>query len=344
MDYLKELFHESLNEEGAIEVAGYSFYRDVILRELESEGYKEVFNDWLERRREDNLARAEEILAKFDNYQRFEKIQELYKRGAIIPFVGAGMSVSSGFPSWTAFLYEVLSDTEIKEEIFDTLVAKGEYEEAAQLLADSLPHGVFLERVENTFDKTPNDKKFKICGPIQRLPYLFKSAVITTNFDHVLSKCYESRGCSFDDQLLGADAKDLQKQLGEHKKTLVKLHGKANSSRYRVLTKSEYDNHYENNDALKKVIEVISSRTLLFLGCSLTVDRVIKCLVEIMQDKGVENIPRHYAFLKLSEGGEERLTRRNELAAANIYPIWYTEDHDECIEALLEKLAEGTEI
>lgn len=337
MDYLKELFHESLNEEGTVEVAGYPFYRDVILRELESEGYREAFNEWLELRREDNLVKAEAILAQFDNRQRFKKIQELYTRGAIIPFVGAGMSMPSGYPSWTTFLYDALNDTNIPKEAFDALISNGEYEEAAQLLFDNLPHGIFLERVENTFDELP-----KPSGPIQRLPALFQSAVITTNFDRILAKCYTDAGIPFEEELIGADAKELPKQLGENRRTLVKLHGKANSSRHRVLTKSEYDNHYANGATLKQVIEVISNRTLLFLGCSLTIDRTIKCLAEIMQEKGGEDLPRHYAFLKLNEG-DDRVARINQLAAANIRPIWYTEDHDESIEALLEKLAEGTE-
>jgi hypothetical protein len=337
MDYLKELFHESLNDEGIVEVAGYPFYRDVILRELESEGYKEVFTDWLARRREDNLARAEEILAQFDNRKRFVKIQELYKRGAIIPFVGAGMSMSSGYPSWTSFLYEILNDTKIPKEAFDILISNGEYEEAAQLLFDNLPHGTFLERVENTFDEP-----LKPCGSVQRLPLLFKSAVITTNFDNVLKKCFEDAAIPFEEELKGADAKELPRQLGQNKRTLVKLHGTANTSRDRILTKSEYDRHYSNSSTLKQVIEAISSKTLLFLGCSLTIDRTVRCLAEIMQEKGIDNLPRHYAFLKINDG-DDRLARRDQLAAANIYPIWYTEDHDECIEALLEKLAEGAE-
>lgn len=338
MDYLKELFHESLNDEGIVEVAGYPFYRDVILRELETEGYKEEFNNWLARRREDNLARAEEILAQFDNRRRFVKIQELYKRGAIIPFVGAGMSMPSGYPSWTSFLYEILNDTKIQKEAFDVLISNGEYEEAAQLLFDNLPHGTFLERVENTFDEP-----LKPCGSVQRLPLLFQSAVITTNFDNVIKKCFVDAGFPFEEELKGAEAIELPRQLGQNKRTLVKLHGTANTSRDRILTKSEYDRHYADSATLKQVIEAISSKTLLFLGCSLTIDRTVKCLAEIMQEKGIENLPRHYAFLKINDE-DDRLARRDQLAAANIYPIWYTEDHDECIEALLEKLAEGTEI
>jgi len=335
MDYLKDQFHDYLNEEGEINIAGYLFYRDSILKNLEVEGYNEAFDEWLQQRQIENLTRADEILSRYqENGPRFKKLQEIFRRGAITPFIGAGMSIPSGYPSWTGFLYQVLEDTHFPKADFDTLIQEGAYEEAAQVLSDDLPHGCFLERVENAFGLN-----HKLSGSVQRLPYLFKNAVITTNFDGVLAGCYLNAATAFDEVLLGVEAHELPRALGENKRILVKLHGKANSSSKRVLTKAEYNKHYEDEAALEAVIEAISNKTLLFIGCSLTVDRTLKCLSSIVQRKGIDNVPRHYALLRLNEG-DDRLSRRDELAKANIFPIWYTEDHDECIEALLEKLAE----
>ncbi|EKO3415612.1 SIR2 family protein [Vibrio fluvialis] len=335
MDYLTPQFHDYLNEEGEVDVAGYTFSRDNILKELEVEGYKEAFADWLQQRQIENLSRADEILNLHDNRARFNRLKEIYARGAIIPFVGAGMSMPSNYPGWTKFLYQVLDETKVSKVDFDEAIAKGQYEEAAQMLSDALPAGCFLEHVENAFGANQ-----EICGVVQRLPLIFKQAVVTTNFDDVLNRCYENTNFNFEEELLGPVAEELPRTLGENKRVLVKLHGKANSSRNRILTKDEYDKHYQDEQALESVIEAISNRTLLFLGCSLTVDRTVQCLARIVARKGYEHVPRHYAFLKLNEG-EDRLARRDQLAAANIYPIWYTDDHDESIEALLEKLTEG---
>lgn len=335
MEYLVPAFHESLNEEGGVYISGYTFSRDNILKELEIEGYTEAFNEWLQQRKNENIARAEEILSLFDNQGRFRKLREIYARGAIIPFVGAGMSMPSEYPGWTEFLYQMLDETKVNKAVFDETIAKGQYEEAAQMLSDALPVGCFLEHVENAFGGNQD-----ICGVVQRLPQVFKQAVVTTNFDNVLNRCYENANFNFEEELLGPNAEELPRALGENRRVLVKLHGKANSSRNRILIKDEYDNHYQNDHALETVIEAISNRTLLFLGCSLTVDRTVQCLSRIVARKGHEHVPRHYAFLKLNEG-EDRLARRDQLAAANIYPIWYTDDHDESIEALLEKLTEG---
>ncbi|WP_250657075.1 SIR2 family protein [Alkalimarinus coralli] len=335
MEYLTPQFHEYLNEEGDVEIAGNTFRRDRILISLEEKGYQEAFVDWLQQRQEENINRADEILGLYDNQRRFNKLKEIYARGAIIPFVGAGMSMPSDYPGWTKFLYQVLDETTVNKDAFNSTIEDGQYEEAAQMLSDALPAGCFLEYVENAFGANQ-----EIWGVVQRLPLIFKQAVVTTNFDNVLTRCYENANFNFEEELLGPAAEELPRALGENKRVLVKLHGKAGSSRNRILTKNEYDNHYQDDQALEAVIEAISNRTLLFLGCSLTIDRTIQCLSRIVDRKGHENVPRHYAFLKLNEG-EDRLARRDQLAAANIYPIWYTEDHDESIEALLEKLTEG---
>ena len=337
MEYLIPQFHDYLNEEGDVDVAGYLFRRDNILKELEQEGYTESFNEWLQQRQQDNLTRANEILALNDNRTRFQRLKEIFARGAIIPFVGAGMSMPSDYPGWTTFLYQVLDETIVNKDAFNSTITDGQYEEAAQMLSDALPAGCFLEHVENAFGANQ-----EICGVVQRLPLIFKQAVVTTNFDNVLTRCYENANFNFEEELLGPVAEELPRALGENKRVLVKLHGKASSSRNRILTKNEYDSHYQDDQALEAVIEAISNRTLLFLGCSLTIDRTIQCLSRIVDRKGHENVPRHYAFLRLNEG-EDRLARRDQLATANIYPIWYTEDHDESIEALLEKLTEGVD-
>ncbi|MEC9412806.1 MAG: hypothetical protein VX829_09030, partial [Pseudomonadota bacterium] len=182
MEYLIPQFHDYLNEEGEVDVAGYSFRRDNILKELEKEGYQEAFNEWLQQRQQDNLSRADEILVLYDNQRRFNKLKEIYARGAIIPFVGAGMAMPSDYPGWTNFLYQVLDETKVSKTDFDEAIAKGQYEEAAQMLSDALPSGCFLEYVENAFGANQ-----EICGVVQRLPLIFKQAVVTTNFDNVLN-------------------------------------------------------------------------------------------------------------------------------------------------------------
>lgn len=335
MDYLRYHFDNELNEEGEVIIAGYPFFRDVILRVLDPTAYDDAFSDWCNQKAEEKCAKADEILSCYDNKGRFFRLKELYEKNSVIPFIGAGMSIPSGYPGWTNFLKKICKETRIEEKNLQILIDNGEYEEAAELIYDSLPEGAFLEQIENHFSI-----EHSINGCIQKIPSIFNNSVITTNFDNVLERVYLSDGPNrFDEILLGGDSSDLFKILGEGKRALVKIHGKSTKSRSRILTKSEYDYHYNESGILESVIEAISNQTLLFIGCSLSNDRTLACLKKIAQRKGIENIPRHYAFLKLDEP-ENRLDRRDELVECNIHPIWYTEDHDECLDALLEKLAD----
>lgn len=337
MDYYDKLFRDYLNEDGDVFIAGTNFSRDFILLTIDESLYNEAYLEWLSQRKNELIDKADELLSQYKLSGRFQRIKDIYSKGMLRPFIGAGLSIPSDYPGWTSFLYEVLNETSIEQSVIDRCIAEGNYEGAAQLLSDALPDGGFLEQVENKFG-IDNE----IVGIIQKIPSIFSSTVVTTNFDNIIERCYESEGIVFNEVLLGSEAKDFPRLIGEGKSILLKLHGKANTSRNRVLTKNEYDNHYWSNQDLERIIECISQNSLLFLGCSLTIDRIIKCLQNIATIKGHENIPKHYAFLQLNDEST-RVTRQDELRRANIYPIWYVGDHDECLEALLEKLVDGVD-
>jgi len=341
MDFLEGKFNDELlaeiEDEGNVNIAGSSFPPYSILKDMDPGSYDNAFSYWKDQRKEMLLIKADEILGLYDNRDRFNLLKNSYKRGSVIPFIGAGMSIPSGYPGWTKFLRQHCNETRVCEEDLNHLLSQGKYEEAAQALADDMSAGSFDEAIENAFE---HDKE--LVGPIQLLPSIFDTSVITTNFDTVIKRCYDASESHFTQTLLGVDAKELPRYLGRGDKVLVKLHGNANSNRNRVLTYSEYEKHYGNPPCLQNTFEAISTKTLLFLGCSLVVDRTIQTLTHLVEEKGYEVATRHYALLSISED-EDRLERKNDLAKANIFPIWYPadEDHDECIEALFQKLIEG---
>lgn len=343
MNFLEGKFNDELfaeiEDKGNVKIADISFPPYSILKNMDPSGYDNAFSYWKGQRKEELLMKADEILGLHDNRGRFNLLRNSYRNGAVIPFIGAGMSIPSGYPGWTEFLRNLRNQTRVSEDYLNDLLSRGQYEEAAEELADDMAAGSFDEAIENIFGHDED-----LAGPIQLLPHIFDTSVITTNFDDVVKRCYEVSESPFKDFLLGADAIELPRYLGRGDKVLVKLHGKANSGRYRVLTYSEYQTHYGDQPSLLDVIEAISRQTLLFIGCCLVGDRTIQTLIQQCDAKGHDVATRHYAFLSISED-EDRLARRDDLAKANIYPIWYPadENHDECIEALLWKLKEGVQ-
>lgn len=344
MNYLKEQFHQSLATEGNSYVKdGRVFIREKhwapeeILHEISDDVYAEVFNEWLDERKDTLLQTAEEILDKFDNRDRFASLKKAFQEGTVIPFVGAGLSTTSGYPGWTEYLRNVCAESNLSVEDLNKMLSDGQYEEAAQTIHDDMGAPSFNEHLNNKFG---NEKE--PFGPVNYLPLIFKNGVITTNFDPIIETVYANEGRKFDEIMMGISAEEFPRLVATGKTILLKLHGHGDRLRDRVLTLTEYDRAYSEQKVLRNLVShAFFSKSMLFLGCSLSTDRTIKLMTEYVGEFGHENLPRHYAFVKLRDG-EDRLMRRGQLVAANIFPIWYEDlEHDEAIEALLQCLIDG---
>lgn len=346
MEHLKTTFHEELAspsgalvrfEKGEIHINDGRWAPHDLLLALGKDAYDQEFRSWLVNYREQRIERGQELLERFDQRERFDALKVAYRRDAVVPFIGAGMSQPSGYPGWKAFLHKLWAKLDKDKAELDALLERGEYEEAAQLLA--VLHGppLFNELVKNTFG---NEKP--IVGPIQLLPYLFSGPVVTTNFDDVLKRCYEATNIFFSETLLGAQAQEFPSVLATKKPFLTKLHGTANSIANRVLTKDEYDRAYADPKTFNRVVSSLCSTTLLFLGCGLSVDRLLTLFKRRVEAEGHEGGAHHYAFLRAPSTGAELRIREAFLIEHNIYPIWYADvDESAEIEALLYGLADG---
>lgn len=343
MKHLKPMFVDALAQEqnlyvdkGRVHIRNKHWAPDEILEGLlDPDAYNDLFLEWVQERKEELIESAKTILDEYGLQDRFGKLKEVYARGAVVPFVGAGLSVSSGYPGWTAFLKQHIRETQISPDEFDQILRAGQYEEAAQKLVEALGPA-FNEAVENAFGRTRD-----ISGCVQLLPHVFDSCVITTNFDDVTKRCYEAAGKPFSEELSGEHSRELPRKLAEGKRILLKLHGTSTSPRGRILTAAEYQKHYGDGEELQKAIEAICSKTLLFVGCSLTVDRTLTAMKAFVQANGHDNIARHYAFLPAPGNDADKNARRDALIECNVYPIWYPAGaHDDSIEALLLALME----
>jgi hypothetical protein len=128
VEFLRPLFHQELDDEGEVIIAGEPFARHDILNGLAPEPYRIAFNEWLENRRIRLLEKASEVLSHFDNAARFEQLSIAFNKGATIRFVGAGLSAPSGFPTWTKFLYQLCDESHVSPNDLRALLNEGCYE------------------------------------------------------------------------------------------------------------------------------------------------------------------------------------------------------------------------
>jgi hypothetical protein len=165
---------------------------------------------------------------------------------ALVPFVGAGLSMPMGFPSWGGFLKDLAAECGKAAEVA-RLLRQGQYEEAAETVELGLSAELFNDRVGHTF----GERKSKSCelrGAVLALPDLAVGPVVTSNFDRVLERVFSEAGSPFEHVVWGSQVDSMRRAIADNKPFLLKIHGDAEERSGRVLTKSEYEAHYASKD------------------------------------------------------------------------------------------------
>jgi hypothetical protein len=334
----REVLSADIDVDGNVIVGGVVFSPVQIL-ERDEDSYREAFLAWINEDwipiRDERLA---DILADGTNRQRYEELLNTVIGGRVVPFIGSGMSTPSKMPLWSDFLRTLRASSTLAESELEAMLTSGEYEEAATALLAKMPRHLFDERLEETFKSRPANG---IVGAVRFVPELFGGTAITTNFDDVLETVYKAVGTPYEEVLNGSGIAWFRKLRAKGLRCLLKIHGHHTNSEGRVLTKTEYEAAYGLGCAARVELEyVFGSDPLLFMGCSLSNDRTMQLIKEIVD--GDNGTPRNYAFMKRPSDSTTQLAREHFLSERKIFPVWYDGDHDESVEALLVGLVRAT--
>ena len=296
--------------------------------------YSTWLNDIWKPRQRDNLS---VILDYGNNRDRFFDLGEAVQQEYVAPIVGSGMCVTSGLPMWSQFLLDVGESIDVETSTLNQMIEAERFEDAANFLADTSHFRLFNERIEH--DLRVIEPKM-IDGPILLLPQLFGKLMITTNFDNVLQDLYAISDATFDWVLTGQQLDRYHELQDSTESVLLKLHGDRQDESDRVLLSHEYETAYGAGGVVSGLLSTfIRNHNILFMGCSLTTDRTMDLMHAIAGPN--RKLPKHFAFLPLSDEAGQKNIRENWLAERGIYPIWYDTaqfDHDEALFALLEGL------
>ncbi|AVP98346.1 hypothetical protein C7S18_14620 [Ahniella affigens] len=279
------------------------------------------------------------------NERRFDELKRACQRGFVIPFIGAGMSKSAGCPEWKEYLLNLCPDAGFdRDPIRQRLEDHGDYEGVMHDLVTKLGENRFNQDFERDFDP-PGE----VSGAVLRLPDLFDSCAITTNFDRVLEKAYEKSGKAFVEKTTGrgliGSINAFYRAIPAGERHLLKLHGSLTNAAERVLNKAEYDDAYGNDGNIhfdrpvpKLLKRLYTSFSFLFLGCSLSFDRTIQTFTKIAQDVGADSLPHHYAILACPSDADRRSKLEQRLVDAHISAIWFPEGEYQHIEEMFALL------
>jgi hypothetical protein len=294
----------------------------------------------------DDAERAE--ILNIHDYPRNDPVFGEFKRccrnGIVIPFIGAGMSVSAGCKSWRDYLLGLAGEASL-----DVAAATARLDERADYegLTEDVIEALTEERFERDFERDFANIRLAESA-VALLPALFSRCAITTNFDRVAEESWLVAGSAFREKVFGrGNTNAFFRAIASGDHYILKLHGNLNSPVERVLRKTEYDAAYGGDGNIhfecplpKLLRRLYMSYSFLFLGCSLAADRTVQTFLAVAQQEGGDNLPHHYAILAAPSDAAKKRALDERLAEAHITPIWYPEDEHDRITDILRLLIE----
>jgi len=313
----------------------YGYTPSEVLYWVDRKAYGDELDSWqgvcqLEKHQE-----AMAFLKRTKQESIFNDLVDAIRVGRIVPFFGAGLSKSYGYPMWGEALKKLAEkiDCTIDDhlEIFD-------YLGAAQALYDH-SSDEFHNFIRTEFRQRSIGSRE--LGVVSLLPQLVRGCVITTNFDSIIEDVLKEKGHSLDAYIHGAqEGHNFFQKLIRNERCILKLHGDAGHDKTYIFTMQKYDEVYGNPICFKKQLpralrQIFISHSLLFVGCSLEQDRTLELFQSVVVEESFE-IPDHFALLNAPTDSLQKRDKERRLLKMKIRPIWYdAPNHDH---ALLEKI------
>jgi len=246
----------------------------------------------------------------------------IHYRNNIVPFIGAGMSVSMGYQTWFNFLKSKLNtlsknpDLKQKVKSIRNKLSKKDYLDVADEI-DKLYNNNFYTVIKRDFAPRENMEK---ADHIQFLQQLGCKTVLTTNYDNVLETQMVIDN-KYPELVLPYSSYDIIDKDKTGNPLVVKLHGTYDEPDSIVFTKTQYEEKYTKNTHIKKTMEYFwISKTLLFMGCSLEKDYLVEFISQLAGKKGTMS---HFAILEEPKSKKAKENKQIAMDRLNIRPIWY---------------------
>lgn len=200
-------------------------------------------------------------------------------------FVGAGVSMGAGYPSWASLL------TEVGEELG---VQSGELHDLAALAQWSIQENGSATQVRNVIKEKigvehPVPESLEI---ISRLPVKF---IWTTNYDRLVERAFGSVNRPIDTV---SGAADLALRATPGASRLFKMHGSIERLDDVVISTEDYELYRSKRGAFLPLLQAhLSSMSMLFLGISFT-DPNIRHVLSLIRESFTSAPPEHFAIVR----------------------------------------------
>jgi len=205
--------------------------------------------------------------------------------GAGAVFVGAGVSMAAGYPSWADLLEEIGEELGVKSRDTYDLAALAQWH---------IGETGNATRVRNVI-KQEIGRDRPLPETVQILARLPVKHIWTTNYDRLIERAFSAVSRPLD---AVSGAKNLSLKATPGAARLYKMHGSVDRPDEIIISTDDYELYRSKHGAFLPLLQAhLASMSMLFVGLSLT-DPNIRHVLALIRESFTDQPPEHFAIVR----------------------------------------------
>lgn len=253
-----------------------------------------------------------------------EITKEILNQSASL-FLGAGVSVGSGFSDWKALMADICEELGLDVKKESDMISIAQFYQNRTRSRNKLNQKIIEE-----FDRKSQGNQ--LLSTLCQLPI---NSIWTTNYDKLIEKEYEKLNRILDVKIR---QKDLAISKPNRETTLYKIHGDISEPDKAVITRDDYE-RFDTHKSLfvKYLTSELVSKSFIFVGYSFSDPNFNQILSKIRIEL-LENTRNHYYIIKKEVDDYEKVKQKLKIEDLMEYGIRTLEidNYEELVEIFNE--------
>ena len=267
------------------------------------------------------------------------------RTNGVVFWLGSGLSVEAGLPSWSELKMQLLKALEEKIDNLDPQEAKS-LKRSAEFIRNEPNHWRAFQKLRADLGNTTWHSRIRelLGGSIsmgtpvayQKLWSLRPHGILTLNLDRLASKAYaEMNSGALLTEFVGQQIADYTHTLKNPHPFICHLHGKLDDASSWIVTSSDLVAVMKNSAYANFIKTCLTAKTIVFVGISPD-DQAVGGFIEQLSDLGID-VESHYWITNRRDNSTDRWAEKQ-----GIRLIRYNtrdQDHSELLEMLDDLIA-----
>lgn len=200
-------------------------------------------------------------------------------------FIGAGVSMSAGYPSWAGLLHDIGEELGVRTTDVHDLSALAQW---------SIQESGGATRVRSVI-KEQIGVDHPVPSVLETIARLPSRHIWTTNYDRLIERAFSSIRRPLD---VVSSGSDLALRITPGAARLYKMHGSVDRLDDVVISTDDYELFRQRRGAFLPLLQAhLTSMSMLFIGLSLT-DPNVRHVLSLIRETFTEAPPEHFAVVR----------------------------------------------